>query len=546
MVDSHRELYTAPMHRPRWLKVSLARKISLLLGTAVLLTIIATLAFPWVWMNELHWQAKLLEAKLVAHAARQAVDLNEPDWTAVNVQLRRRWPHLARELDLPADPPRCIEAGWKKTLPPEHPPLDLRWGDALPSRGFLAEAISQLQYEPTRDYLWKIQDDGRVFRFALAVRGADADAHPDVLRGIIDVSLDIPRDITIWNSAITWLSAASGAVLAILVFYLVTQRVVLSKVNALRRVTEQVTTGSIEVRAHITSGDEFEQLAKAFNDMLTHLEAAQDDLQTINRSLDIRLGELAETNVALYESNRVKSQFLSNVSHELRTPLVSIIGFAELLRDAWESPRADRRRLARFAENILTSGRSLLDIINDLLDLAKIEAGKMELHLSEFSIAELCTDLIDFVRPLADKRAQQLTLKLGDGLPKFDSDSGKIKQILYNLLSNAVKFTPKQGSIHLAVRAGDNSLVELAVSDTGPGMTQEQQQAIFEKFRQLDSSRTREYEGTGLGLAITRELVLMLGGTIHVESEPGQGSTFSVQLPPVATPQTVHPRIPLT
>lgn len=514
--------YTGGMHRPRWLKVSLARKISLLLGTAVLLTIIATLMLPWVQMKSLHQQTMLLQAQLVSHAARQAADLSGEDWRQEpQLQLDRRWPHLARELDLPEPVPTLVPI---KVLP------ELR---KQGPRGFRYEAIEALQSEPSRRYHWEIQDDGRQFRFALAIRGLDTDPHPHVLRGIIDVALAIPQEVAIWNSAITWLSAATGAVLAILVFYLVTQRVVLSKVHALREVTEKVTTGDIDVRAQITSGDEFEQLARAFNDMLTHLKEAQEDLQKINRSLDIRLGELAETNVALYESNRMKSEFLSNVSHELRTPLSSIIGFAELLRDAWDSPNTDRKRLIRFADNILTSGRSLLDIINDLLDLAKVEAGKMDLHLSEFSLAELCTDLIDFVRPLADKRRQELTLDLGKTLPTMHSDSGKVKQILYNLLSNALKFTPTGGAIQLLVRYRDDELIEMAVSDTGPGISHELQGRIFDKFRQLDSSRTREYEGTGLGLAITKELTHMLGGTIRVESEPGQGSTFAVRLPVV-------------
>jgi signal transduction histidine kinase len=320
-------------------------------------------------------------------------------------------------------------------------------------------------------------------------------------------------------------------VLAILVFYMVIQRLVLSPVHTLRRVAEKVTSGDIVVRSSIASGDEFEDLSEAMNDMLTHLKAAQEEQQKINRSLDIRLGELAETNVALYESNRIKNEFLANVTHELRTPLVSIIGFAELLRDAWEGPQPDRKRLARYCENILTSGRNLLDIINDLLDVAKIEAGKLELHLVDFSIAQLGSDLIDFVRPLADKRNQRLILELDDDLPSCYGDVGKIKQILYNLLSNAIKFTPTGGSISLTVQRRSEERIKLLVRDTGPGIDPEKRQAIFEKFRQLDGSQTREHEGTGLGLAITKDLVQMLGGTIDFESIVGRGSTFIVELP---------------
>ncbi len=500
------------MLRRRWLQVSLARKVSLLFGTAVLLTIIATLAFPWLHMTNLNEEAMLTQAKWVASAVYQAVDLRQPDWGQTQARLDRRWPMLVRDLQLPAVRPVLV-------------PVEAGGG------GFHADAFDRLRQNPRQAYYWRIQDDEQTFRFAMAVRGTDADPHPNVLRGIIDVRLPVPQAGGVWNSVVTVLAGASGAVLAILVFYLVTQRLVLSPVTTLRHTAEQVTTGDLDVRSTIVSGDEFQELSEAFNDMLAHLKTAQEELQKTNRSLDIRLGELAETNVALYESNRLKSEFLTNVTHELRTPLVSIIGFAELLQDAWENPDADRQRLARYAKNILISGRNLMDIINDLLDLAKIEAGKIELHFSEFSIVGLCRDMIDFVRPLADKRDQQLNLHLSRNLPRFHSDSGKIRQVLYNLLSNAVKFTPPGGSISLTIAHGGEGSVRLTVQDTGPGIPEEQREAIFEQFRQLDSSKTREHEGTGLGLTITRELVQVLGGAIRLESEVGLGSAFIIDLP---------------
>jgi signal transduction histidine kinase len=304
-------------------------------------------------------------------------------------------------------------------------------------------------------------------------------------------------------------------------------------VATLRTTAERVTSGDLSVRSTIESGDEFGDLSEAFNKMLVHLKEAQDNLQTINRSLDIRLGELAETNVALYEANRVKGEFLANVTHELRTPLVSIIGFAELLGDLATNPNADLSRLGRYSQNILTSGRSLLEIINDLLDLAKIEAGKMELHITEFSISELCQDLLDFVRPLAEKREQKLVAEFASGTQLMSSDSGKIKQILYNLLSNAIKFTPVGGAVTLAIHNDSDGMVHLIVRDTGPGIAESQRAHIFEKFYQLDSSATREHAGTGLGLAITRDLVQMLGGRIELEPDEGAGATFEVTLPVV-------------
>ncbi len=491
----------------------MARKISLLFGTAVLLIIAVTLVFPWLQMSALDEQAILLQAKRVASTVHQAVDLRDPDWSRASEELQFRWASIVTELGLSAPPPQLISE---------------RTGVGA---GFQRDAMEQLGTNADQRYFWRTQNDGRLFRFAMAVRHDESDPHPNLLRGIIDVRLSIPPAPAVWNSVVTVLAGASGAVLAILVFYMVTQRLVLSPVRALRRVAEKVTTGDLGVRALIHSKDEFADLSNAFNDMLAHLNRAREEQEKINRSLDIRLGELAETNVGLYESNRLKSEFLANVTHELRTPLVSIIGFAELLRDASVNPDVDQQRLARFAENILISGRSLLEIINDLLDLAKIEAGKLEVHLTEFAMPELCRDLIDFVQPLADKRRQDLRLNIGAEVPRCESDVGKIKQILYNLLSNAIKFTPAGGCVSLSVDANGGRQVRLTVEDTGPGIPEDQREAIFEKFWQLDASKSREHEGTGLGLAITRELAHVLGGSVCLDSEEGQGSTFVVDLP---------------
>jgi signal transduction histidine kinase len=191
----------------------------------------------------------------------------------------------------------------------------------------------------------------------------------------------------------------------------------------------------------------------------------------------------------------------------------------------------------------------LLDIINDLLDLAKLEAGKLRLHVTEFDLGEVCQSLIDFLQPIAGKKQQTLRLDLGPDLPRFRSDSGKVRQILYNLLSNALKFTPEGGSIGLRVEAVSASppAASLVVSDTGPGIPEEQWSAIFEKFKQLDSSVTREHGGTGLGLAITRDLVHLLGGRIDLASRVGHGSTFTITLPacvPEAAPPTPVPLAP--
>lgn len=375
-----------------------------------------------------------------------------------------------------------------------------------------------------------------VYRRVQAVRAASPTASAvRPLIGIIDVRLPASSadELHFLNLAILVLAGMLAGFLAILVFYLISQRLILAPVRELTALAGQIAGGDLQARASLETGDEYEKLSHAFNDMLSRLEQARVELEKANRSLDAKLGELAETNVALFESNRVKSEFLANVSHELRTPLTSIIGFADLLRDSMLSGgQIDTSRAARFADNILVSGRGLLDLINDLLDLAKIEARKIELHRTTFSLRDVCEGLGDFVKPSIDKKSLVMTADLDDDLPMMNSDAGKLRQILFNLLSNAIKYTPDGGSVRLEAHSiNDGQRVRLAVIDTGPGISLEDQARIFEKFQQLDSSVTREHSGTGLGLAISKELCTMLGGMIRVESELGQGSRFIVELP---------------
>jgi signal transduction histidine kinase len=346
-----------------------------------------------------------------------------------------------------------------------------------------------------------------------------------------------------WNKAAIVAAAVLAGVLAVLVFYLITTKLILSPVKQLKGLARQVAGGDLEARSELKTGDEFEELAVAFNEMLASLDESQEELRRTNISLDTRLGELAEANVALFEANKLKSEFLANVSHELRTPLTSIIGFAELLRD---HPAGQEDRISRYVGNILGSGRMLLDLINDLLDLAKIEAGKLEVRISQVKLADICSDLVDFIRPLADKKQLDLVLDLPEEPPEIESDAGKIQQILYNLMSNAVKFTPARGRVRLAVDITEAGLVRIAVSDSGPGIPEEQRPDIFEKFRQIDASVTREHGGTGLGLAISKELTAMLGGTISVTSKAGEGATFTIELPKKAPVQNGRPLIRLT
>lgn len=486
-------------------------------------------------MHDLMHERYLRIAKEISALA--ATSIANHSFADAQQKLERDWPRLRKlgENEFPAEPPQL------------HSVEDIRARTVAGVKGFLTESVAELESNAGQLYKFKFDDapgGGQEVRLAMAIRSEETSPDPNKLIGVIHVRVPIHPVAPFENYVALVAAAACGALLAILVFYLVTQRLLLSPVRKLRRLAEQVTTGDIHARATIDTGDEFEELGDAFNDMLGHLHRTQQELRKTNRSLDTRLGELAQTNVALFESNRLKSEFIANVSHELRTPLVSIIGFAELLTEANDGS-LQPARMMRYSNNILTSGRMLLDIINDLLDLAKIEAGKLELHVIECDVGQVCEALIDFLTPLADKKKIKLNLHVGD-VPRMHTDAGRLKQILYNLLSNAIKFTPEEGVVNLRVTPQGDDYVSFAVSDSGPGIAKDRLEIIFEKFRQIDSSHTREYEGTGLGLAITRELCTLLGGTISLESVEGEGSTFSVSLPVRAPTDPIPSLINLT
>jgi signal transduction histidine kinase len=264
----------------------------------------------------------------------------------------------------------------------------------------------------------------------------------------------------------------------------------------------------------------------------------------MNEALDLKIGELSEANVGLGESNRLKSEFLANVSHELRTPLNSIIGFADLLEEIARSEAAPDPKRLRYIGNIQRSGRSLLDMINSLLDMAKIEAGRMEVTVAPASAADVVEGLQAIMRPLAQQKRIDLQARVADGLPKVETDAGKLQQILYNYLSNAIKFSPEDGAVIVSVvraERGGVEAVRISVTDHGPGIPEDMQETIFEKFRQVDASHTRRAGGTGLGLAICRELADLMGCSVGLVSASGKGSTFWVEVPVVHRPRELRP-----
>jgi signal transduction histidine kinase/DNA-binding response OmpR family regulator len=241
-------------------------------------------------------------------------------------------------------------------------------------------------------------------------------------------------------------------------------------------------------------------------------------------------------------ANQSKSRFLANMSHELRTPLNAIIGYSEMLQEEAEDLR--QTDFLPDLQKIHAAGKHLLALINDILDLSKIEAGKMDLYLETIDIPAMLQDVVTMVRPLVEKNANILAVHTADDLGVMRADLTKVRQSLFNLLSNACKFT-QWGTITLAVarEAGNGAdWVTFRVSDTGIGMTPEQRARLFQPFSQADASTTRRYGGTGLGLAITQHFCQIMGGDITVESEVGKGSTFTVRLPT----EIVKPRTPLT
>jgi PAS domain S-box-containing protein len=237
---------------------------------------------------------------------------------------------------------------------------------------------------------------------------------------------------------------------------------------------------------------------------------------------------LVESKVAAEEANRAKSEFLANMSHELRTPLNSIIGFSNILKDKKHGDLNENQ--TRYISNVLKSGKHLLKLINDILDLSKIEAGKMGYEPENMNLTETVDEVVTLMQPMANKKDIELTSNIESEDIEIFADKVKFKQIMYNILSNAIKFTPQKGKVTITSQlVGDN--IEISISDNGIGIPDEKFQSIFDPFKQVDSSSTRKYGGTGLGLAIVNRYVKMHGGSIRVESEPGMGTTFTLAIP---------------
>jgi signal transduction histidine kinase len=355
------------------------------------------------------------------------------------------------------------------------------------------------------------------------------------LLGVVKIAFPLEKTqrSLAWNNAVLLATGIVTAFLAMLAAYAIVRYVIVKPVLHLKEVSDAVAHGALDQRADIRTGDDFEELSHAFNRMLRHLVTMQEEQQALTRGYELKNDELAQANLRLYELNNLKNEFLATMSHELRTPLNSILGFSDVLVGA--PNLSDKQR--RYVGHIQSSGKHLLNLITDVLDLAKIESGKMELHPVEFSVGDLVERMVGSMTPLAERKNLDLGCEIDSRLPVLWQDTGKIQQILNNLLSNAVKFTPEGGRVRVRAELRDPDHFALVVEDTGIGIPMDEQERIFEKFRQgrstpgMDDPLTREFEGTGLGLSIIRELSKLLGGDVHLVSEFGKGSVFTVTLP---------------
>ncbi|MFC1781591.1 ATP-binding protein [Planctomycetota bacterium] len=512
--------------------LSLAVKCQLMFGSAVVLTLALALILPYIWMRQLVKKDYLDTERVRTETILYRQHFNSQNITQIS-------PIPLNNAGLALDP-NNMQVQWIR--------LNQEDTDSL---------IEQLPETQRENVQMLIDEEGmndiidfekisgvqfsiytRIFRATDNCischnqQGLASAFSPSELIGV-GISRHVADEMAKTNFLNSfWVSTAGliAGIGAIISFYWITQRVILRPIRQLRALVNNVADGNLEIRSSIRTGDEYENLANAFNKMLDGLIVAQEKLRNANKQLDTKIAELSERNIELIKANKLKNEFLANISHEFRTPLNAILGFAQVLNDKADQLQLDKAK--RYSENIITSGNNLLGMINDLLDLAKTQAGKLELHIGQISVEDMLKNVVSQFSLLTKDKKIKVKLIVDPNLPPLTSDIGRVQQILYNFLSNAVKFTSEKGKVEIrAVLLEDDITLRISVADTGCGIAEENKEKIFEKFSTADGSLTRKSEGSGLGLAISGELAVMLAGSIGVESQLDEGSTFWLDIP---------------
>jgi signal transduction histidine kinase/ActR/RegA family two-component response regulator len=514
--------------------LSIKRKLTLLAmltsGIAVVLSSACFLVYDLVTFRNLLSQDLMTEAEIVAYNSAAALAFN--DEASANVQLSA----LTAKSDLVA----AVLYGNDGRIFARY----FRAGDPHPQ--LPAPVEGKEDYRFTGKYMEVFSDVS--------------------LRGERLGTLFLQSDMQRWNTRARQYAGIVGIFVLIsgLLAWFVSSRLqglVSGPILELEQTMRTVSVGkNYAVRAVKSSGDETGRLIDGFNTMLAEIQHRDKALQRANTDLKTRTQELEDEIIhrkrtqeellrakdAAEEASRAKSAFLANMSHELRTPLNAIIGYSEILEE--ETRDSGPPENVRDLRRIQAAGKHLLSLINEVLDLSKIEAGKMALHLETFGVEPMIEEMITTLQPAAERNSNRLVLQMADDLGSMHADVTKVRQILFNLLSNACKFT-EHGTVTLDVqrRQGSEDRLAFRVTDTGIGMTPQQQGKLFQYFAQADSSTARKYGGTGLGLAISQRFTHMMRGEIHVSSTSGEGSIFTLELPanvtlePAASPQAQEP-----
>ncbi len=508
--------------------LSLAEKCRIAFGTAVLLILAIALLIPYGWMRQLTRQILLDASRARAETLiRRHFQLRAAGETTLAMLNDR-----GKVMD-----PNKNDIRWIRFKKDEEQIRQLtdQQRQLVESLREDEEITDQLRFETIDSKLYT--NYVRVFR---ATENCIACHNPQGSAGafnrnepigavIVQRSATEIKRATLLNRVwlfVAFLISGTGAIVA---FYIITQRVILRPIRQLRALANNVAEGNLDIRSSINTRDEYEKLAEAFNHMLDNLQATQEKLRQANRQLDEKIIELSERNIELFKANKVKGEFLANISHEFRTPLNSIMGFAQVLRDKPEVARKDKGK--RYAENIIVGGQRLLNMINDLLYLAKAEADKIQLHIEQTTPKEICNAVVASFSEMTREKKIKVKLEVQKDIPTLVTDAGKIQQILENYMSNSVKFTPEKGKIELKAEMLDEKTIHFSVTDSGCGIAETDKEKIFQKFRQIGDPMTRQSTGTGLGLAISKELADMLAGQVGFESKQQQGSIFWLDIP---------------